>query len=287
MVKSWKYIIIIVILLAITPGLAKAETYLEVDVNMATLKLKILTLNIHGGVDWNGGYNLDAIAAFIKEVDPDIVGLQEVDRVWSKRSGFQDLCAELGRRLEMNYAFSSSLQRNQGHYGNQIISKHPMVYVWAEPMPSIGEQRSFVFTQLMIEGVRVNVLNTHLGLSPEERQWQVSRILTFLNQIDGPLIITGDFNESGDDGAVALMLNEFFDLQRQSGQPPQGTLRRKDGSVNGRIDYIFTSPEFSVSRFEVIDNYLSDHLPVVAEVDLRIDPLKVSGEPVFVPKVLF
>lgn len=284
--KVWKYIMI-VILLAITPGLAKAETYSEYDVNMAKIKLKILTLNIHGGIDWNGHYNLDAIAAFIKKVDPDIIGLQEVDRVWSQRSGFQDLCAELALRLKMNFAFSASLQRNQGHYGNQIISKHPMVYAWAEQMPSIGEQRSFVFAQLLIEGVRVNVLNTHLGLSPEERQLQVGRILKFLNQIDGPLIITGDFNEDREDGAVALMLNEFLDLQSQTGQPPQGTLRLKDGTVNGRIDYIFTSPEFSVNRFEVIDNYLSDHLPVMAEVDLRIDPVKVSGEPVFLPRISF
>jgi endonuclease/exonuclease/phosphatase family metal-dependent hydrolase len=275
-----QYIIIISLLLCGCQAVA-AQQGMETEPVPKPLDMKIMTLNIHSGVNWQGQYDIDSLARFIAEANPDIVALQEVDRVWSNRSQFVDICAELAQRLQMMFTFSASLARNQGYFGNEILSKYPVVQAWAEKMPGKLEARSFVFSQVIISGIRVNLLNTHLGLSDEDRIVQVESIIKFLNQIDGPTVITGDFNGTSEDKAVALLRNEFFDIQSHTEQASQGTFRSKDGSIGDRMDYILTSPEFTLKRFEVVDNLLSDHLPLIAELELRVNPTQVAGEPVF------
>lgn len=287
MLGELKYIIGVMALLLIltVSSVAAAETDMGGQPLMAELRLKVLTMNIHGGVNWHGEFDLDALARFIETVNPDLVSLQEVDRVWSSRSGFQDIGVELADRLKMFYAFSSSLERNQGMYGNLILSRYPIVQTWSEKLPGTLETRSYVFCQVLIGGVRVNLLNTHLGLSEFDRLLQVDQVIHFANQINGPLVLTGDFNGTTDDPAVASLTRVFRDLQLDSNLGEHGTFRLKDGNLGGRIDYILASPEFSLYKFEVIDNLLSDHLPLVAEIGLWIEPIDLSqlgGE-----KVLF
>ncbi len=279
MAEKWKYIIkvhmLIVIMILTVSSVALAETETGSLPSMAELRLKVLTLNIHGGVNWYGEFDLEGLARFIESVNPDLVSLQEVDRVWSGRSRFQDIGAELANRLTMFYAFSSSLERNQGMYGNLILSRYPIVQSWSEKLPGTLETRSYVFCQVLIGGIRVNILNTHLGLSESERLLQAEEVIRFANQINGPLVVTGDFNGTKDDPAVASLTRIFRDLQQDSAWGEHGTFRLKDGNIGGRIDYILASPEFSLYHFEVVDNLLSDHLPLVAELGLWIEPFEV------------
>jgi len=283
-----KYIIsvlIILVLILTISWVAAAETDMGSQPSMAELRLKVLTMNIHGGVNWYGEFDLEGLARFIESVNPDLVSLQEVDRVWSSRSQFQDIGVELANRLNMFYAFSSSLERNQGMYGNLILSRYPIIQTWSEKLPGTLETRSYVFCQVLIGGVRVNLLNTHLGLSETDRLLQADQVIRFTNQINGPLVLTGDFNGTADDPAVASLTKIFRDLQLDSNWREHGTFRLKDGNIGGRIDYILASPEFSLHHFEIIDTFLSDHLPLVAELGLWIEPIDLSqldGE-----KVLF
>lgn len=243
------------------------------------IRLKVLTLNIHGAINWSGSYDLDGLIHFIKEIDPDIVGLQEVNRVWSSVSQFQDIPGELALRLNMYPIFSISLERNYGNFGNLILSKHPVVQIWTAQLPGSLETRSFSFAQVFIKGIRVNFLTTHLGLSTSDRLLQTAKIIEFSNQIEGPLIITGDFNGGSSDLAVANLKQHFIDIQEMSEWKDQGTFRMKDGTISTgtKMDYILTTPEFGISKIQIVDNYISDHLPVVAEIFLQVAKTEIAG----------
>lgn len=277
------YILLVAIVFTFLIGTAlKAETLEEGDIfAIQSLSLRILTFNIHSAINWRGEYDLDGIINFIQEVNPDLVGLQEVGRFWSSATNFQDLPAQMAERLKMFYAYSVSLERNEGYFGNLILSKYPITQIWIESLPGNLERRSLVFTQVLVNGVRINFLTTHLGLSEEDRREQIASITQFTNQISGPLIITGDFNGSAQDSSISLLRGIFSDLQELSNLKENGTFRNNDGTIGHRIDYILTTPDFELNSFSVYDNYLSDHLPVMAEINLLIDPRNVAGEPLY------
>ncbi len=239
-----------------------------------TISLKVMTFNIHSAINWYGKLDMEALAHFIEDVKPDIVGLQEVDVGWSSLTNFEDIPVKLSERLHMDYAFSASRERNNGFFGNLILSKYPIVQQWTEVMPGSLEPRSFALVQFEIEGQRINFLTTHLGLSVSDRLGQVSTILDFIDQIGGPLIITGDFNGNDNDPAVAELKKYLSDLQSMSDFKDTGTFRSKDGNVypGSKMDYILTSPEFGLSTLEVVvDNFVSDHVPLVAELTLNLN----------------
>jgi endonuclease/exonuclease/phosphatase family metal-dependent hydrolase len=241
---------------------------------MGTLKLKILTLNIHSAINWYGQYDLDGLVKFIASVNPDLVGLQEVDRCWSSMSRFQDLPGELALRLKMFSTYSVSLTRNNGYFGNLILSKYPINLMWADQLPGDLERRSFVFAQVNINGLHVNFITVHLGLSISDRIRQVAAMLQMTHQINGPLIIAGDFNARSNDETIKPLKDNFVDVQEASGLK-QGTIRGSDGKIGPLIDYIFVTPEFGLVDFQITDTYISDHVPLMAELSLWVDPRTV------------
>ncbi|GEM_PF-507843 len=245
------------------------------------IKLKIISINIHTAKNWNGIFDLDSLVEFLKSEDPDIIGMQEVDRNWSKRSMFLDLCTELSSRLNMYHAYSASLERAQGYYGNLILSKYPIVQSRAEKLPSTLETRSFVYGQVYLAGAWINIINTHLGLSEVDRYLQASKIDHFSKGLKGPLIIMGDFNAEASDPGVQILKQNKQDLQEMSEYCSWGTFRAQSGQLTGRIDYILVSNEFEYQSFKIVDNYISDHLPLIAEISLKSEPFSTTGEPVF------
>lgn len=244
------------------------------ETEIGVISLKVMTFNIHSAINWYGKLDVEGLVHFIEDVQPDIVGLQEVDVGWSSLTNFENIPAKLSERLHMDYAFSASRERNNGFFGNLILSKYPIVQQWTMVMPGSLEPRSFALVQFEIEGQRINFLTTHLGLSVSDRLVQVSTILDFVNEIGGPLIITGDFNGNDNDPAVAEIKKHLFDLQTTSDFKDSGTFRSKDGNVypGSKMDYILTSPEFGLSTMVVeVDNFVSDHVPLIAELTLNLN----------------
>lgn len=244
------------------------------------LNLKVMTLNIHSGINWAGKYDPDGLVNLIRTINPDIIGMQEVEQNWSSVSQFQDLPGLLAERLGMFPAFSASLERNGGYFGNLVLSKYPLTQIWSERLSGSLETRSFVLTQIFVAGVRINFITAHLGLSESDRLEQVSGLFRYLNILDGPVLISGDFNAGVADPAVNALLENFTDLGSPNGQPEQGTFRGKNGATGGRIDFLLASSEFGLLQYQVIDSFVSDHLPLVAEVSLTLTPDQPSGEPV-------
>lgn len=95
-------------------------------------------------------------------------------------------------------------------------------------------------------------------------------MLKFLEGIKGPLIVVGDFNDEPSGAAYKLMLTGFEHTWLQSGANEMGLSYPADKPTK-RIDNIFFRrvDAVRVKKGWVVNTLASDHIPVVAELEVR------------------
>ena len=96
---------------------------------------------------------------------------------------------------------------------------------------------------------------------------------------NAPVIFVGDLNSTPETEQVTHIKTAFNDAYDVTAMPPYGPVGtfngfRFDAPLLDRIDYIFTSQHFLVSKYAVLTDakeqrYPSDHMPVVADVALK------------------
>lgn len=237
-------------------------------------QLTVMTYNIASAVVTDN--ELDPIADAIELQRADIVGMQEVDRSWS-RSDSLDQAGELALRLGMGFQFDpvldcSSLDYdNDGEcrYGTAVLSRFPLragaVRDYRLPQVAAEEPRGMGQVGVNVAGRNLTVLNTHVSDVPAARRAQVRAILRIVSGIRGPFVLTGDFNARPTSPEMRLLRTRMRDaaqLARVS-RPTVG---------NTRVDYVWVSRGITVlsARVPTAAAYrLSDHRPLI--VRLRID----------------
>lgn len=118
----------------------------------------------------------------------------------------------------------------------------------------------------------------HRGVKArEESAKQILRSIKDINSENLPLVLTGDLNLVKSSAPVQLILSELNDAMDKTVTPhygPAGTSGGFDVKVLPRkIDYIFINDKVKVLRHGNLSDsfglfYPSDHLPVLAEVQL-------------------
>jgi endonuclease/exonuclease/phosphatase family metal-dependent hydrolase len=220
------------------------------------------------------------IARVIAQLKPDIVALQEVD-VGRLQSEKLDQAHLIARELQMEHHFHPAWQVEEEKYGNAVLSVFPITLVEAGKLPEPatrrrGEPRSAMWVQVSIEGRRLHVVNTHLGLSAPERSMQVAELLSqrWLGRTNAtePCIVCGDFNMLPRSPDYRQMCQRFSDAQLAlDSHRPGGTW--SSAYPVGRVDHVFLSNHFQVVKVEIRRSQLartaSDHLPLL--VELRMD----------------
>ena len=88
--------------------------------------IKIISYNIHYGINPKGQSALDQILSFLKSSDSDILFLQEVDRK-TFRSYFQNQPEYIAKKLSMDYMYTPTQNMIAGQTGNMVISRYPIV----------------------------------------------------------------------------------------------------------------------------------------------------------------
>ena len=185
-----------------------------------TIRLKVMTYNIKVGA---GGdktktrpADLEPVAKVIEAEKPDLVGLQEVDRL-RKRSGGVDQPAWLAKRLGMQVVYEVAIRWDpnppgRDEYGIAVLSRFPIRSSERHPLfkpglragqpPGLAEQRILQSATVVAEGIPIRFLNTHLGLTADQRREQVRQIAEAAAGGTGPLILTGDFNARPEEPAM-------------------------------------------------------------------------------------
>jgi endonuclease/exonuclease/phosphatase family metal-dependent hydrolase len=163
---------------------------------MVARAVRIATYNVHRCVGADGLYDADRVAAVIRELDVDAVGLQEVDARYHLQNDL-DQIEHLQRLTGMTAVPGATLVNHRGYYGNALLTRHPVLAVRHYDLSLEGrERRGALDVELDCEGSVVRVIVTHFGLLARERREQVQAILRLVDLgRPAPLAIVGDFNE--------------------------------------------------------------------------------------------
>ena len=230
-----------------------------------------MTYNIHVGVGMDKKLDLQRIADVINKEKPDLVGLQEVDR-GVKRTEGKDEIAELAKMTRMDYAFAHNLDFQGGQYGVAILSRFLLRNVDHQMFANKreAERRGMLHVEVEVDKQLVHFVTTHLDYQYEDgRVFETEQMLKLLSDVKGPLIVVADMNDEPSGDAYKMMLGKFGDSWIASRAAGDGFSYPADKPIK-RIDYVFYRADaFKVKSARVVETLASDHVPVIAELQLR------------------
>lgn len=222
--------------------------------------LRLATWNIHMGIGLDGRRDLARTATVIRDMVPDLIGLQEVDNCRSKNGDDLDTLRDW---TGLEVVAGPTMQRSTGDYGNALFTRLPVVDIERYDLSvKQREPRGLLIAHLEWHGERLQVAVTHLGLRAGERREQVQRLIECLSRSDrAPLILMGDFNEWFVWGRPRRWLERHFHQLRSPATFPS---RRP---IFG-LDHILADPPERLGGQQVFKSELariaSDHLPLMA-----------------------
>lgn len=207
------------------------------------------------------------IAEDIKAQDLDVVGIQEVDRFCS-RSRFIDTAELLKEYTGFDYAYARSIDLagdvqkygQQGAYGTLILSRYPIKSHETVMLDSATyEQRSLCHAVIQVEGMEIDLFNTHLSYeTPEIRATQFLQLAEYTKD-KKHCILTGDFNVKG---------LEEFDVLSLDGVNKKDSPIITFPSTERAIDNVLYSSSFSCVSAYAVDTKHSDHCLLVTELEI-------------------
>lgn len=210
--------------------------------------------------------HLGKIVNFIESVNPDVIGLIEVD-FGSFRSDNSNQAEAIARELKYHHIFQSK-------YSNgSMVQKVPVLNKQGNAVLTKKKIKSTKFHYFR-EGIKrlvievemdaFSVFLVHLSLKYRHRQYQLQDLHQMIEMVKKPVIVAGDFNVFWGDRELQLFLAATgLKSANGNGQPshPSRSPRRQ-------LDYIFHSPEIHASEFNVPDIKLSDHAPLVCDFNI-------------------
>jgi len=221
--------------------------------------LRVMTYNIHQGVDHVGLPDLEGIARVIEADQAQIVALQEVPRGWLV-NGAVDALSWLAQRLQMHAAWGPAADP---FWGNAILSRYPLLDVQNTAMPNNDAlifDRAFLSVTVETTDQRIQVVATHLHHIQREPQHRLPQVRALRDQIDWslPTILLGDLN-------AELRHRELGLLARSDRIHSVGVLPTYPADRPRRqLDHIFVSDHFLVAEVTAIASTASDHRPLAA-----------------------
>lgn len=260
------------LVIAITIG-ACSSLHTRTNSNTPVI-LRVMAYNIHHANPPSKPdvIDIEAIAKAIKDQNPDLVALQEVD-VNTLRSGKFNQAEEIAKRLGMTFFFAKAIDHGGGDYGVAILSKYPMSETKISRLPTEvstkGEPRVLATAKITLPGGRlIRFGSTHLDAQrePVNRELQIKEINRITADEKLPFIIAGDFN-AVPGSTVINLLDQSFTRSCQQCEFTIPVIK-----PNKTIDFIAFTPKskFSVLSTTVIpERYASDHLPVLGVLQLQ------------------
>ncbi len=210
---------------------------------------------------------LSEITTFIKSVDPDIVGLIEVD-TGSIRSRMVNQAEKIAADLGMNTSYETKYGEKSINKILPIVRKQGNAFMAAARVH--GENFHYFDTgikRLIIEMEMENfaVFLVHLSLKYRHRHLQMRRLYDLIKDTEKPVIVAGDFNTYWGEDEIYLFMKAAGLQSANRDSVPTYPSR----SPRKELDFILHQDGIDVSHFEVPEVRYSDHLPLVCDFDVR------------------
>jgi len=173
----------------------------------------------------------------------------------------------------MHFAFAPNLDFQGGKYGVAILSRLPLnsiSHIMFENKRE-AERRGMLKVEVDVDGKPLSFVTTHLDYQFEDgRLFETHQLLDILRDVKEPLIVVADFNDVPAGSAYKLMDTLFDDAWIVSRAKGEGFSYPAD-KPSKRIDHIFYRPGNRVrgQKAWVVDTLASDHIPVVAEIEIK------------------
>lgn len=249
--------------------------------------LKILSYNIQGmKPNTQAGFRLSHIIAEIKNLDPDIIALQEINQAVSGNGSDNQgmaitnaLSEHFGIEYHYYQQFTHLSWDNKFREYIGIISKHPVEEKGFFQLVTGVFPRKVVWNYIETPLGKINFFSTHLSFnSSSVRAAQTKQIDPYVKDIEdnypsANAILCGDFNDQPNAGSITYLTNKaYFDSFKEN-NPGLSGFTVPSNAPNARIDYIFyTNPNDlipastqTVMEGPFVSNlYRSDHLGVLS-----------------------
>lgn len=233
--------------------------------------MKIMTFNIQHALDYkNQVIDTEFFADKIKLHEADICGFNEV-RGEGPLDGYTDQINAIGDRLGFNRYFAKAIMVNgTSPYGNGLVSRFPIKSAETILIPDPEHKRSGVKYEsrcvlkavVDADGKEICILVCHMGLSDEERVCAVKTVCELLDEIQLPVILTGDFNTEPDDEVLQPIYERMNDSDNLADMKCVKTYPSYKPEI--KIDYIFYRG-LECKNVKTVTQVYSDHFPIIAE----------------------
>lgn len=251
-------------------------------------ELTVLSYNIRydnpndGENQWK--YRKERVANYIKEIRPDIIGMQEV---LDPQLVFLDVSL-----TEFSFVgVGREDGKTKGEYSPILYNSNRLTLLqtdtfWLSETPKVisvgwdaALERICTYAQFKHKetGQKFWVFNTHFDHIGELARIQSAKLIhqkiKMLNTNNFPVIITGDFNLTPDTAPIKIFQNAYVDVMQKTPTNANnyGTFTGFDKLSNGedRIDYIFqkglkTIKSTHIWLKTISGGWASDHHPVHA-----------------------
>jgi len=230
--------------------------------------VRVLSFNILHGETMKGDFDLEQIARVIRQAEPDLVAMQEVD-LYTGRTGSRDLASELGLLTKMVPLFGRAMPYDGGEYGEGILSRYSFLSTRNHALPAGEgkEPRAALEVQVVLKsGDTIVFVGTHFDHTGDvDRIKQAAELQDILAGMDLPVLLAGDLNATPENRTMEIL---FTDLKPSS--KDMAPTFPSDGP-RVKIDYILYSPpgRWRVLESRVIcDTVASDHCALLSVLEL-------------------
>ncbi|MER9300460.1 endonuclease/exonuclease/phosphatase family protein [Mesorhizobium sp. M0621] len=229
----------------------------------------VASYNVHKCIGVDRKFDPERTVRVIREIDPDVIALQEADNRFGDRVGLLDL-ARLERETGLVPVPISATGKGHGWHGNVLLFKKGVVRdVHQIKLPGL-EPRGALVAEIDLDGSQtLRVIAAHLGLLRRSRSQQARVVLDLMNSPDEkPTLLLGDLNEwrLGNRSALNTLHATF-------GPQPPAVPTFPSNLPLLALDRIMANRHGMIAAVDAHDTPLSrvasDHLPLTAFVQLE------------------
>jgi endonuclease/exonuclease/phosphatase family metal-dependent hydrolase len=241
-------------------------------------------------LQWNIWYKeqLDNVIQLIKDIDPDIITLQELAVNCVNNPGITNAAEYIAEQTGMFFYFEEAQRWQEDEemeaIGNGIFSKYPIIRKFAqhvkEPTKEFTdyshEGRIYIECDIQVSDMLLTVGTAHLSYVPwfkinDEKKVEVDNLYRLLK--DRRYIFSGDLNSTPDSYTIEMLSKKLkhcgpdFSNNSWTTKPfEHGGFKEND--LNWRLDYVFATSDLICESSEIVKTNFSDHLPILTNFKL-------------------
>jgi len=245
--------------------------------------MRIVTYNVHKCRGLDRRVRPARIASVLREIDADIIALQEVLSVGGAAREM-DQARFIAEELGYDYCIGENRRLGGGAYGNVILSRLPWRHVYNYDITWRGRERrgclrvdieTGVSSGGVVAGGLLHLFNVHLGTAYIERRHQARQLvgdrILGSAELTGARVVLGDFNE-WTRGLATRLLTEH--LESADVRLHLHRARTYPGALPlVHLDHIYFDPALELAQLTLHKSrtalVASDHLPLVADFRSR------------------